>query len=225
MGARIGKNICTSLNKKFLSIYYVFIILIFMEKKLAVFISEQNFRFKLNLAQVIAREMNVKMPKPAEEMSIAEILAVSPKMQEWILYRLLWLYVHSSYVTEIQDDLRQNTNYGEAVDFGSMVLRVVYSHFKGLKNERVSFKQYCEALAKTKFFQAGRKCTYRFRFLSKMVMLEMFVEEDGDIPTGEMLVMDEARNVFTIRFVNSLDDGRQQQKVQETACQKQERSC
>lgn len=196
-----------------------------MEKKLAVFISENNLRFKLNLAKVIAREMNVKMPKPAEEMSIAEILAVSPKMQEWILYRLLWLYGHSTYVAEIQDDLRQKTNYGDAVDFGSMVLRVVYSHFKGLKNERVSFKQYCEALAKTKFFQAGRKCTYRFKFLSRMVMLEMFVEDDGDIPTGEMLVMDEARNVFTVRFVNSLKEGLPQQRVTETVSQQQERSC
>ncbi len=196
-----------------------------MEKKLAEFISEQNFRFKLNLAQVIAREMNVKMPKSPEDMTIAEILAVSPKMQEWILYRLLWLYGHSSYVTEIQDDLRQKTNYGEAVDFGSMVLRVVYSHFKGLKDERVSFKQYCEALAKTKFFQAGKKCTYRFKFLSKMVMLEMFVEEDGDIPTGEMLVMDEARNVFTIRFVNCLKDGLPRQRVTETVSLQQERSC
>lgn len=222
---RIGKNICTSLNKKFFSIYYVFIILIFMEKKLAEFISENNLRFKLNLAQVIAREMNVKMPKPAEEMSIAEILAVSPKMQEWILYRLVWLYGHSTYVTEIQDDLRQKTNYGEAVDFGSMVLRVVYSHFKGLKNERVSFKQYCEALAKTKFFQAGRKCTYRFRFLSKMVMLEMFVEEDGDIPTGEMLVMDEARNVFTVRFVNSLKNMNSVDKTKETVSYERERMC
>ncbi len=222
---RIGKNICTSLNKKFFSIYYVFIILIFMEKKLAEFISEQNFRFKLNLAQVIAREMNVKMPKPAEEMSIAEILAVSPKMQEWILYRLVWLYGHSSYVTEIQDDLRQKTNYGEAVDFGSMVLRVVYSHFKGLKDERVSFKQYCEALAKTKFFQAGKKCTYRFKFLSKMVMLEMFVEEDGDIPTGEMLVMDEARNVFTVRFVNSLKNMNSVDKTKETVSYERERMC
>lgn len=196
-----------------------------MEKKLAEFISENNLRFKLNLAKVIAREMNVKMPKPAEEMSIAEILAVSPKMQEWILYRLVWLYGHSSYVTEIQDDLRQKTNYGDAVDFGSMVLRVVYSHFKGLKNERVSFKQYCEALAKTKFFQAGRKCTYRFKFLSRMVMLEMFVEEDGDIPTGEMLVMDEARNVFTIRFVNSLKDMNQEDKVSENVSCERERSC
>ena len=196
-----------------------------MEKKLADFISENNLRFKLNLAKVIAREMNVKMPKPAEEMSIAEILAVSPKMQEWILYRLVWLYGHSSYVTEIQDDLRQKTNYGDAVDFGSMVLRVVYSHFKGLKNERVSFKQYCEALAKTKFFQAGRKCTYRFKFLSRMVMLEMFVEEDGDIPTGEMLVMDEARNVFTIRFVNSLKDMNQEDKVSENVSCERERSC
>ena len=196
-----------------------------MEKKLAEFISEQNFRFKLNLAQVIAREMNVKMPKPAEEMSIAEILAVSPKMQEWILYRLVWLYGHSTYVTEIQDDLRQKTNYGEAVDFGSMVLRVVYSHFKGLKDERVSFKQYCEALAKTKFFQAGKKCTYRFKFLSKMVMLEMFVEEDGDIPTGEMLVMDEARNVFTVRFVNSLKNMNSVDKTKETVSYERERMC
>ena len=165
------------------------------------------------------------MPKSPENMTVAKILAVSPKMQEWILYRLVWLYGHCTYVTEIQDDLCQNTNYGEAVDFGSMVLRVVYSHFKGLKEERVSFRQYCEALAKTKFFQAGRKCAYRFKFLSKMVMLEMFVEEEGDIPAGEMLVMDEARNVFTIRFVNSLKDGMSQQEVQETVCQKQERSC
>lgn len=126
---------------------------VFMEKKLAEFIGENNFRFKLRLAEVIAREMNVKMPKSPEDMTVAEILAVSPKMQEWILYRLLWLYGHCTYVTEIQDDLRQNTNYGEAVDFGSMVLRVVYSHFKGLKEEHVSFRQYCEALAKTKFFR------------------------------------------------------------------------
>lgn len=222
---RIGKNICTNLNKKFFSIYYVFIILIFMEKKLAEFISEQNFRFKLNLAQVIAREMNVKMPKSPEDMTIAEILAVSPKMQEWILYRLVWLYGHSSYVTEIQDDLRQKTNYGEAVDFGSMVLRVVYSHFKGLKDERVSFKQYCEALAKTKFFQAGKKCTYRFKFLSKKVMLEMFVEEDGDIPTGEMLVMGEARNVFTVRFVNSLKNMNSVDKTKEMVSYERERMC
>lgn len=62
-----------------------------MEKKLAEFIGENNFRFKLRLAEVIAREMNVKMPKSPEDMTVAEILAVSPKMQEWILYRLLWL--------------------------------------------------------------------------------------------------------------------------------------
>lgn len=196
-----------------------------MEKKLAEFISENNLRFKLNLAKVIAREMNVKMPKSPEDMTIAEILAVSPKMQEWILYRLLWLYGHSSYVTEIQDDLRQKTHYDEAVDFGSMVLRVVYSHFNGLKEEHVSFRQYCEALAKTKFFQAGKKCTYRFRFLSKMVMLEMFVEEDGDIPTGEMLVMDEARNVFTIRFVNSLKNMNSVDKTKETVSYERERMC
>ena len=33
-----------------------------MEKKLAEFIGENNFRLKLRLAEVIAREMNVKMP-------------------------------------------------------------------------------------------------------------------------------------------------------------------
>ena len=51
-----------------------------MEKKLAEFIGENNFRFKLRLAEVIAREMNVKMPKSPEDMTVAEILAVSPKM-------------------------------------------------------------------------------------------------------------------------------------------------
>ena len=39
---RIGKNICAGLNKRFLSIYCVIIILFFMEKKLAEFIGENN---------------------------------------------------------------------------------------------------------------------------------------------------------------------------------------
>lgn len=78
---------------------------------------------------------------------------------------------------------------------------------------------------KPSFFRPEENVLIALSSCQKMVMLEMFVEEEGDIPAGEMLVMDEARNVFTIRFVNSLKDGMPEQKVQGTVCQEQERSC
>ncbi len=58
-----------------------------MEKNLK-FIGENNFRFKLRLAEVITRD-ECKNAKISEDMTVAEILTVSPKIQEWILYRLL----------------------------------------------------------------------------------------------------------------------------------------
>ena len=61
-----------------------------MEKKLADFISEKNFRFKEELSEAIAKEMKVQMPKPVAEMSLVEILAVVPQMQEWLLYRIVY---------------------------------------------------------------------------------------------------------------------------------------
>lgn len=177
-----------------------------MEKKLADFISEKNFRFKEELSEAIAKEMKVQMPKPVAEMSLVEILAVVPQMQEWLLYRIVWLYTHSTYVTELQDDLREIQHYAEAVNFSSMVLRVVYSHINELKKDKKALENYCRALVGNQFYRVGKKSAYRFRFLSRMVMLEVFIEENGYCPVGEMLIIDEARNVFSVQFVPELQN-------------------
>lgn len=173
-----------------------------MDGETVKFISDDNLRVKQDLAAVICKEFDVVMPKPLEEMSLYEVITTVPSMQEWLLYRL-YMRIEGIKSKEL---LSSHSYFSKAVELGSRVLNELYRRLEDVAVHAIKSERFWRKLGIYKSYTVGEHIGFAIKSNRKMISLTFYIEEDGELPCGEILVIDEARNVFTISFVNSLSE-------------------